>query len=46
MKNVYYTIEDKDLRTFNKTKKILKLKNIIAKSGLQKDNVKTLLQRI
>jgi diaminohydroxyphosphoribosylaminopyrimidine deaminase/5-amino-6-(5-phosphoribosylamino)uracil reductase len=36
VKNVYYSIEDKDLRTFNKTKKILKSKNIIAKSGLQK----------
>ena len=36
VKKVYYSIEDKDFRTFNKTKKILKLKNIIAISGLQK----------
>ena len=42
VKNVYYSIEDKDLRTFNKTKKILKSKNIIAKSGLQKRYVHNL----
>ena len=39
VKNVYYSIEDKDLRTYNKTKKILKSKNIITNSGLQKRNV-------
>ncbi len=39
VKKVYYSIEDKDLRTFNKTKKILKSKNIISKSGLQKHRV-------
>ena len=39
VKKVYYSIEDKDSRTFNKTKKILKSKNIIAKSGLQKNKV-------
>ncbi len=39
VKKVYYSIEDKDFRTFNKTKKILKSKNIIAKSGLQKQYV-------
>ena len=39
VKKVYYSIEDKDFRTFNKTKKILKSKNIIAKSGLQKNKV-------
>ena len=42
VKNVYYSIEDKDLRTFNKSKKILKLENIIAKSGLQKNYVNNL----
>ena len=39
VKNVHYSIEDNDLRTFNKTKKILKSKNIIAKSGLQRQKV-------
>ena len=39
---VHYSIEDKDLRTFNKSKKILKSKNIITKSGLQKQNVHNL----
>ena len=39
VKRVYYSIEDKDLRTFNKTKKILSSKNIVVKSGLQKKNV-------
>ena len=39
VKKVYYSIEDKDFRTFNKTKKILKSKNIIAKSGLQKNKL-------
>ena len=39
VKKVYYSIEDKDFRTFNKTKKILKSKNIISKSGLQKNKV-------
>ena len=39
IKKVYYSIEDKDFRTFNKTKKILKSKNIKAKSGLQKNKV-------
>ena len=39
---VHYSIEDKDLRTFNKTKKILKSKNIITKSGLQKRKVHNL----
>ena len=39
IKKVYYSIEDKDLRTFNKTKKILNSKKIIVKSGLQKDSV-------
>ena len=39
VKKVYYSIEDKDFRTFNKTKKILKSKNIKAKSGLQKNKV-------
>ena len=42
VKRVYYSIEDKDLRTFNKTKKILKSKKIVVKSGLQKRNVKNL----
>ena len=42
VKKVYYSIEDKDFRTFNKTKKILKSKNIIAKSGLQKNKVHNL----
>ena len=42
VKRVYYSIEDKDLRTFNKTKKILKSKKIVAISGLQKRNVKNL----
>ena len=42
VKRVYYSIEDKDLRTFNKTKKILNSKKIIAISGLQKRNVKKL----
>jgi diaminohydroxyphosphoribosylaminopyrimidine deaminase/5-amino-6-(5-phosphoribosylamino)uracil reductase len=39
VKKVYYSIEDKDFRTYNKTKKILKSKNIITKSGLQKNKV-------
>ena len=39
IKKVYYSIEDKDFRTFNKTKKILKSKNIKVKSGLQKNKV-------
>ena len=39
---MYYSIEDKDLRTFNKTKKILKSKKIVTISGLQKRNVKNL----
>ncbi len=39
VKKVYYSVEDKDLRTFNKTKRILKSKNIIVKTGLQKRNV-------
>ena len=39
---VYYSIEDKDLRSFNKTKKLLKIKNIIVKSGLQKYKVNNL----
>ena len=42
VKKVYYSIEDKDLRTFNKTKKILKSKKIVAISGLQKRKVKKL----
>ncbi len=42
VKKVYYSIEDKDLRTFNKTKKILNSKKIVAISGLQKRNVKKL----
>ncbi len=42
VKRVYYSIEDKDLRTFNKTKKILRSKKIVAISGLQKRNVKNL----
>ncbi len=42
VKKVYYSIEDKDLRTFNKTKKILKSKKIVVKSGLQKRNCKNL----
>ena len=42
VKRVYYSIEDKDFRSFNKTKKILKSKNIIAKSGLQKNEVNKL----
>ena len=42
VKKVYYSIEDKDFRTFNKTKNILKLKNIIAISGLQKHKVHNL----
>ena len=42
VKKVYYSIEDKDFRTFNKTKKILKSKNIIVKSGLQKNKVHNL----
>ncbi len=42
VKKVYYSIEDKDFRTFNKTKKILKTKKIIAKSGLQKNKVHNL----
>ena len=39
IQKVYYSIEDKDFRTFNKTKKILKSKNIKVKSGLQKNKV-------
>ena len=39
VKKVYFSIKDNDSRTFNKTKKILKSKNIIAKSGLQKNKV-------
>ena len=42
VKRVYYSIEDKDLRTFNKTKKILKSKKIITISGLQKRKVNNL----
>ena len=42
VKRVYYSVEDKDLRTFNKTKKILKSRKIVAISGLQKLNVKNL----
>ena len=42
VKRVYYSIEDKDSRTFNKTKKILKSKKIVVISGLQKQNVKKL----
>ncbi len=42
VKRVYYSVEDKDLRTFNTTKKILSSKNIVAISGLQKRNVKKL----
>ncbi len=42
IEKVYYSIEDKDFRTFNKTKKILKSKNIKAKSGLQKNKVYSL----
>ena len=36
---VYFSILDNDFRTFNKTKKILKSKNIIPKSGLQENKV-------
>ncbi len=39
VKKVIYSIEDKDFRTFNKSKKILRLKNIITKSGLLKNEV-------
>ncbi len=39
VKKVYYAIEDKDFRTYHKTKKILKSENIITKSGLQKNKV-------
>ena len=42
VKRVYYSIEDKDLRSFNKTKKILNLKKIVVMSGLQKRDVKRL----
>ena len=42
VKKVYYSIKDKDFRTFNKTKKILNSKNIIVKSGLQKNKVHNL----
>ena len=46
VKKVYYSLEDKDFRTFNKTKKILKSKSIITKSGLQKKKGSLPLQRI
>ena len=42
VKKVYYSIKDKDLRTFNKTKKILESKKIITRSGLQKRQVSNL----
>ena len=42
VKKVYYSIEDNDFRSFNKTKKILMSKNIIVKSGLQKKKVSKL----
>jgi Pyrimidine deaminase len=34
VKKVYYSVEDSDLRSFNNSKKILKSKKIIVKSGL------------
>ena len=42
VKKVYFSIEDNDFRSFNKTKKILMSKNIIVKSGLQKKKVSKL----
>ncbi len=39
VKKVYYSIEDKDLRSHKKTKKLLESKYIITKSGLQKQKV-------
>ena len=41
-KKVYYSIEDSDLRSFNKTKRILNSKKIITKSGLLKTETKNL----
>jgi Pyrimidine deaminase len=46
VKRVYYSIEDKDSRTFNKAKKILKSKKIVVIKGLQKQNVKKLYKEI
>mgnify|MGYP001162261790 CR=1 FL=1 len=40
VKNVYYSVQDLDIRTKNKAKKILKLNNIKVKSGLLKETVK------
>ena len=40
VKNVYYSVEDSDLRSFNNSKKILKSKNIIVKSGLLQNDTK------
>ena len=40
VKKVYYSIEDSDLRSSNNSKKILKSKKIIVKSGLLQNNTK------
>ena len=42
IKKVYYSIEDSDLRSYNKTKKILNSKNISTKSGLLHSETKKL----
>ncbi len=42
VKNVYYSIEDPDLKSFGKSKKILKSKYITTKSGLLRNKVKKL----
>ena len=40
VKKVYYSVEDSDLRSFNNSKKILKSKKIIVKSGLLQNDTK------
>ncbi len=42
VKNVYYSIEDTDMKCFRKSKKILNLKKIYTKSGLLRKDVKEL----
>ena len=42
VKKVIYSIEDKDIRTFNKAKKILKKNKILTKSGLLNNEAKKL----
>ena len=40
IKKVYYSVEDSDIKSYNKSKKILKSNNIFTKSGLLQKEVK------